>query len=199
MIHKVEAYMSEVRDLALPRLKVEEARLRGWEVPMVFAFRTAANRLRNLLQYGEMGLEMGNTEMTCEGGNIPLCLTIHREDVVASGGVYGEVIAFALIHELAHAASGEGHTEVWAGYCQDMGICEHPYAGQTKRELKVSYAFKDQDFLRQLKRLGTYPGDKAGKEEVDAILTQLDTVEKEMYGILGPTVRVLAPQSRLIH
>lgn len=186
MIHKVEAFMSEVRDLALPRLKVEEERLRGWEVPMRFTFRTAKNRLNNIIQYGEMGMEMGNTEMDgpSEQHGKAVCLTIHRDDVAAVKGAYGEVIAFTLIHELAHVVTGTGHTKEWAEACQTMGIYEHPYVGQTKREPIVTYPFKDHDFLRQLKRLGTYPGDTVSKEEEAVIVAQLDKVEKEMDGLM---------------
>lgn len=185
MKHKVEAFMSEVRDLALPRLKGEEARLRGWEVPMQFAFRTAKNRLSDILKYGEMGMEMGNTEMLDDKA---VCLTVHRDDVAIVRGAYGEVIAFTLIHELAHATSGAGHTDVWADYCQTMGICEHSYAGQTKREPQITYPFKDQDFLRQIKRLGTYPGDEVGKEEEAAIVAQLNKVEKQIDAMMRVTM-----------
>lgn len=74
---------------------------------------------------------------------------------------YGQVVAFCVVHELAHAVAGcaIGHeSPIWAKACQDMGIKEIEYSKKPADYLG-KYAFLDGKLLQAIRKLSTYPGD----------------------------------------
>lgn len=159
-------FLHDVRNLAVPRLKDEEARIRAWIPTISWRPRTLQNRLRIMANYGQVGVDLGVTELDYENARA-LGITLHRDDLSLQRP-YGEAIAFTMIHETAHAATLEAHTPLWAEYCQQMGICEYPYdTFKASGTESVAMVFKDHDFLRQIKRLGSYPGDEPSTEEIN--------------------------------
>lgn len=74
---------------------------------------------------------------------------------------YGRILAFVMIHEMAHCAvMASGHEDAkWLKACTDMGIKENYYSLK-KREETGLYKFADDKLWSAIQRMRFYPGDE---------------------------------------
>lgn len=158
--HQMLAFLSEVRDMVVPRLPTEEMRVKALMPVVRWQPRDEWNRLTNRIFYGTEGCDLGVTSIH-KDGMIPYCITLHSDDL-STLKPFGEWVAFVMIHETAHAATaGHNHDEIWASMCRVMGIDEKAYSGEYKTGDKITYGFLDGSLLLAIRNLSIYPGDTA--------------------------------------
>lgn len=124
----VPSFLEDVRARVLPRVPVGPQRDRVRNAVLVWKYKPMdeEDMLRSIL-----GMEPVKTfgETAKCSSHMPW---MRCEVRVFSNWLLDEAprrIAYTLIHELAHVAVADGHTQEWADMCKVLGICEIPYEG----------------------------------------------------------------------
>lgn len=157
----MEVFMSEVRDLVVPRLKTEEDRVRAWIPRLVWAkFPLSMGAwLVSLMGNATLGETFYVDHNTPTSLATPEKVALYEQSFLGhpQPQPFGHMVAFVLIHELAHAVCACGHhNERWASACRDMGIAEVVYDKKTECG---KFAFNDAALLEAIKQLPSYPQD----------------------------------------
>ncbi len=173
--HPTRRWLYSVRQMVVPRLVKTEHRIEAGLVPIFYGPFDVLSEPEYVLYtalLGRAGSPAGETsyyhdgtaETVCiyAGKGIPLCAK-----ATLNAPPKGQVMAFTLIHELAHAAVGvgvrndpnDGHENPdWADCCDQMGIREQRYSTKGP-DWDGCFSFLDLDLLARIRALPDYPGD----------------------------------------
>lgn len=169
-MHKMEAFMSEVRDMVVPHLRDEEDRVRAWQPKMVWQVEpykphTMVDAMRMAFgdtagPFGEAYYSDGTPYASRKGERrkTPTEVVLYEHSFrfnLSLPQPFGLMVAFVTIHELGHAVCSCGHNnDVWPALCRTMGIDEQRY---DLKQTAGRFAFLDPNFARQIQRMYTYP------------------------------------------
>lgn len=163
---KMQDFLETVRQMVLPRIP-SYYRDRAAAVPIVWDFYDNQRDLDDPLDFykrlghggigpvGEVWYKKGDPSTPEK-----LCLYIDG-NLRHIPFPYGRVIAFTLIHELAHAAcacSGNHEDPHWVQLAKDMGIREEAYSLKGPN-WRYAFEFEDTKLETDIRKLLTYPGD----------------------------------------
>lgn len=165
-MRNMNTYLSDVRDLAVPRLLLAEDRIKAWMPKLVWEERYVPRNSSDVVSLVFQGAPWGETyyedgsSWAEEGKKNPAYVRLYQ-DIFAKHSLdmpqpFGDMIAFILIHELGHAICSCGHeSKHWARACQEMGIKEEVYS---KKGEGGRFEFRDRSLLQSIQKLSTYPG-----------------------------------------
>lgn len=161
---KMRRYLSEVRDLVVPRLETEAERINAftpillWEpwndIELIRAF-TEGDLLFGLTTTSKHTIRLFSDAFNGVHSGV-----FQRKDGSHNPLPYGLHIAHVLIHEVGHASCDCNHdSERWEHNCNLMGIAEKVYRPEAGAIDYNKAAFTDDSLVAAIRSLNSYPGD----------------------------------------